>query len=48
MRKYVYLPLTSLKESNFPGLILKFPDLLNCPLRVKESNFPGIATDVTH
>ena len=48
MQKYVDLPLTSLKESNFPGLILKFPDLLNCPLRVKESNFPGIATDVTH
>ena len=30
-----HLPLTSLKESNFPWLKLKFPDLINCPLRVK-------------
>ena len=39
MQKYVDLPLTSLKESNFPWLILKFPDLINCPLRVKELIF---------
>ena len=42
-----HLPLTSLKESNFAWLILKFPDLLNCPLWVKRINFPGIVTDVT-
>ena len=30
-----HLPLTSLKESNFPWLILKFADLIICPLRVK-------------
>ena len=39
MQKYVDLSLTSLNKSNFPGLILKFPDLINCPLRVKELIF---------
>ena len=39
MQKYVDLPLTSLRESNFPWLILKFPDLINCPLWVKELIF---------
>ena len=34
-----HLPLTSLWELNFPWLILKFPDLLKCPLRVKELIF---------
>ena len=33
------LPLTSLKELNFPGLILKILDLLNCLLRGKELIF---------
>ena len=33
------LLLTSLKESNFPWLILKFPDLINCLLRVTELIF---------
>ena len=32
-------PSTSLKESNFPGLILKFPDSTNCPLREKQLIF---------
>ena len=32
-------PSTSLKESNFPGLILKFPDSTNCPLRGKQLIF---------
>ena len=44
-----HLPLTSLKESNFTWLILKFLDLINCPLCWgKRINFPGIVTDVTH
>ena len=30
-----HLPLTSLKDCSFPWLILKFPDLINCSLRVK-------------
>ena len=34
-----HLPLTPLKESNFPWLILKFPDLINCLLRVTELNY---------
>ena len=34
-----HLPLTSLKELNFPWLILNFPVLLNCPLRGKELIF---------
>ena len=32
-------PLTSLKELNFPWLIPKILDLLNCPLRGKELIF---------
>ena len=43
-----HLPLTSLKESNFSWLVLKFPDLINCPLRVNELIFLAFVTDVTH
>ena len=43
-----HLPLTSLKESNFSWLVLKFPELINCPLWVKELIFLAFVTDVTH
>ena len=43
-----HLPLISFKELNFPWLILKFPDFLNCPLREKNFKiFPGMVTHVT-